>query len=147
MPSAQRVNTALPQMFSITPASAAQSASSVAPSPYMNSVQSSPLINQGHNYGSHLANPNHFELPESVIQPSLPNGTKETQPGLIRKISQSAKGQISHTRQALRRKTSASHQGRRDESTGPIARRRSDSKTVQATGSGTEYAAFEPSSR
>ena len=110
----------------------------------MNSVQSSPLINQGHNYSSHLANPNHFELPESVIQPSLPNGTKETQPGLIRKISQSAKGQISHTRQALRRKTSASHQGRRDESTGPIARRRSDSKTVQATGSGTEYPVFEP---
>ena len=109
----------------------------------MNSVQSSPLINQGQPYGSYLANPNHFELPESVIQPSLPNGNKEPQPGLIRKISQSAKGQISHTRQALRRKTSASHQGRRDESTGPIARRRSDSKTVQATGSGTECPASE----
>jgi phosphatidylinositol phospholipase C, delta len=68
---------------------------------------------------------------------------KDNQPGLIRKISQSAKGHVSNTRQALRRKTSASRQGRQDESTGPIARRRSDSKPTSTNGIAIEQTSFE----
>ena len=130
----QRVNTSFPQMFSVTPASA-HGSSSVAASPYQRSLQSSPATSQSHLYTSNNAEPGPLELPESVVPPSQING-KESQPGLIRKLSQSAKGHVSHTRQALRRKTSSSQQGRRDESTGPITRRRSDSKTVTATANG-----------
>ena len=132
----QRVNTSLPQMFSITPASA--HSSSAAPSPYMNSLQSSPATSQSHLHSSHLATPLPLELPESVAPPAQPNQTN-----LIRKLSQSAKGQISNTRQALRRKTSSSRQGRRDESTGPITRRRSDSKTLSNNGSATEQVSID----
>ena len=50
--------------------------------------------------------------------------------GLIRRFSHSAKS----TGQKLRRKASSSAQERRDHSTGPITRRRSDSKTVGSNG-------------
>lgn len=71
------------------------------------------------------------------------SGSREAHPGLIRKLSQSAKGQISNTKQALRRKTSSSNHRRRDDSTGPIARRRSDSKTTAATNGSLETTSFE----
>ena len=142
MSSMQRVNTSVPQMFSVTPASA-HSSSSVAASPYIHSLQSSPASSHYYLHTSHLTNPGPLELPESIVPPSTPTSSKEPPPGLIRKLSQSAKGQISSTRQALRRKTSASRQGRRDESTGPIARRRSDSKTGSTNGGTLEQPSFE----
>ena len=115
MSSMQRVNVnaSFPQMFSVTPASA-HSPSSVAASPYQRSLQSSPATSQSHLHSSNNVEPGPLELPESVVPPSQING-KESHPGLIRKLSQTAKGHVSHTRQALRRKTSSTHQGRRDE--------------------------------
>ena len=107
----------------------------------MNSLQSSPATSQSHIHTSHLANPGPLELPESVVSPSYIH--KESQPGLIRKLSQSAKGHVTSTKQALRRKTSSSRPGRRDESTGPIARRRSDSKTVSTNGSAVDPTSLE----
>ena len=62
-----------------------------------------------------------------------PSHSRESGPGLMRKLSQSAKGQISQTREALRRKTSATNHRRRDDSAGPVTRRRSDSKTTTST--------------
>jgi phosphatidylinositol phospholipase C, delta len=81
-----------------------------------------------------LASPAPFELPEPIVAPPMaPSLSRDSQPGLIRKLSQSAKGQITHTKDVLRRKTSSSNHRRRDDSTGPIARRRSDSKTMTAS--------------
>lgn len=139
MPSVQRVNTAIPQALSVTSASA-NSTSSVAPSPHIPSLQSSPLVSQTTLYYSQLGNPVPFELPESVISlPHAPPSQKDPSTGskpvgLMRKLSQSAKDGVSSTRHILRRKASSSTQTRRDESTGPITRRRSDSKTAVSNG-------------
>ena len=127
----QKVNTSVPQMVSITPASA-HSSSSVAPSPYMGSIQSSPSVGMGTFQVSHLASPNHFELPESIAPPSP---ARDGQPGLMRRASNTIRTSAQH----LRRKASS----RREESTGPIARRRSDSKTVGVNSNAADYASFE----
>ncbi|RVX72142.1 hypothetical protein B0A52_04740 [Exophiala mesophila] len=135
MPSIQRVNSAVPQGFAVTPASATTN-SSVAPSPYLPSQSSSPLVAVSTYQYSHLGSPGPLELPESIISTaSNPFSTQKepfpnTKAALIRKLSQSAKDGVTSTRQILRRKASSSAQSRRDESTGPIARRRSDSKTA-----------------
>lgn len=147
MPSIQRINsTNFPQMFSITPASARSSSqASRAASPHFPSAHSSPAISSnGLSSQQHLANPGHFELPEPIYAPPMASSlSRESNPGLIRKLSQSAKGQISNTREALRRKTSSSTHRRRDDSTGPIARRRSDSKTTVATNTSMENGSFD----
>ncbi|KIX05554.1 uncharacterized protein Z518_06426 [Rhinocladiella mackenziei CBS 650.93] len=147
VPSIQRVNTAIPQTFSVTPASA-NSTSSVALSPYIPSIQSSPLVSQTIPQPSQLGNPVPFELPESLVsshtvtqQKDASTGAKSV--GLIRKLSQSAKEGVSSTRQILRRKASSSAQSRRDESTGPITRRRSDSKTAAVNGASIESPSFD----
>lgn len=91
-----------------------------------------------------MASPGPFELPEPVVGPPLSTSVgRDHAPGLMRKLSQSAKGQISHTKEALRRKTSHSNHRRRDESTGPVARRRSDSKTSALTNGMLDTSSFE----
>lgn len=152
MPSIQRVNTAMPQPFAVTPASA-NGANSVAQSPYIPSLQSSPLVSQAFPQYSQLGNPVPFELPESIVSsshvfpPPKDTATASTGPkpvGLMRKLSQSAKEGVSSTRQILRRKASSSAQSRRDESTGPITRRRSDSKNaISSTGAVIESPSFD----
>jgi phosphatidylinositol phospholipase C, delta len=138
MPSNQRVNTSLHQSFSVTPASA-NSTSSVTQSPYISSIQSSPLVSHSIYQLPQLGNPAPLELGESLVSPHafpLPRepsaGSKPV--GIMRKLSQSAKDGVSSARQSLRRKASSSAHSRRDESTGPITRRRSDSKTAMANG-------------
>ncbi|KAK5053236.1 hypothetical protein LTR84_002210 [Exophiala bonariae] len=128
MPSIQRVNNT--------------SNSSVTASPYLSSLASSPLASQSLTQFSHLGSPAPLELPESIVyssQPSLnqrePTSSSKSA-GIIRKLSQSARDGVSSTRQILRRKASSSAQSRRDESTGPITRRRSDSKTATTATSG-----------
>ena len=84
-----------------------------------------------------------LELGESLVPPhafSLPREiSTSTKPvGIMRKLSQSAKDGVSSARQTLRRKASSSAHSRRDESTGPITRRRSDSKTAASNGYVTE---------
>ncbi|KAL6247726.1 hypothetical protein RBB50_005074 [Rhinocladiella similis] len=137
----QRVNGNLPpQVLSVTPA-AANSTSSIAPSPHISSLQSSPLASQTHYH--HLGTPGPLELPESLVSaahaspPQRDPSVSLKSVGLMRKLSQSAKDGVSSTRQILRRKTSAT-QTRRDESTGPIARRRSDSKNALPNGGSIE---------
>lgn len=116
----------------------------------MPSLQSSPEALQGKEYPPHLASPVPFELPEAVtagISVYRTSTTKEilsptaTPPnragGLIRKLSQSAKAGVQSTGQRLRRKTSSSGQGRREQSNGPITRRRSDSKSASVNGTTT----------
>ncbi|RMZ79343.1 hypothetical protein DV737_g3468, partial [Chaetothyriales sp. CBS 132003] len=109
--------------------------SSSAPSPYLSSIQSSPSMSQGSSQFSHLANPNHFELPESIVMPPAPS-QKEGQQGLMRRASQSLK-------ETIRRKTSSSTPRMRETSSGPIARRRSDSKTVGVNSNAVDYASFD----
>ncbi|KAK5371289.1 hypothetical protein LTR20_006689 [Exophiala xenobiotica] len=146
MPSIQRVNTAFtPQVLSATPASA-NSISSLAPSPHISSLQGSPLVSQ--TYHQQLGNPGPLDLPDPLISPAYASppqkdpsvGLKPV--GLMRKLSQSAKDGVSSTRQILRRKTSST-QNRRDESTGPITRRRSDSKTALANGTPIESPSYD----
>lgn len=126
----------MPQAFSVTPASATTN-SSVAPSPYLPSQSSSPLVSVSTYQYSHLGSPGPLELPESIVSTTNNPFSSQKEPfpatkpsGIMRKLSQSAKDGVSSTRQILRRKASSSAQSRRDESTGPIARRRSDSKTA-----------------
>lgn len=143
MPSIQRINSS--NFFSITPASARSSSqASRAASPHLPSLQSSPAISSAGVSQHHLASLGHFELPEPVVAPPMASSlSRDSNPGLIRKLSQSAKGQISHTKEALRRKTSSSTHRRRDDSTGPIARRRSDSKTIAAANAPIENGSFD----
>ncbi|KEF55258.1 uncharacterized protein A1O9_08912 [Exophiala aquamarina CBS 119918] len=149
MPSIQRVNNTIPQGFSLTPASA-NSASSVAASPYLPSLTSSPLASQSLTQFSHLGSPAPLELPESIVSSSQPSihqrepTSASKSAGIIRKLSQSARDGVSSTRQILRRKASSSAQSRRDESTGPITRRRSDSKTTAAATSQPETPSYDP---
>ncbi|KIW22493.1 uncharacterized protein PV07_12376 [Cladophialophora immunda] len=138
MPSNQRVNTALHLSSSVTPASA-NSASSMTQSPYISSIQSSPLVSHSIYHLPHLGTPVPLELGESLVSPhvfsppkELPAGPRSV--GIMRKLSQSAKDGVSSARQTLRRKASSSAHSRRDESTGPITRRRSDSKNAVAIG-------------
>ncbi|KIV84113.1 hypothetical protein PV11_06085 [Exophiala sideris] len=148
MPSIQRVNTAFGQSYSGNPTSA-NSISSVSPSPYLQSLQSSPLVSQSNLQNLQLGNPVPFELPESLIAPphasssARDTSTGSKSVGLMRKLSQSAKEGVTSTRQILRRKASSTAQSRRDESTGPITRRRSDSKTALTNGSAIESASFD----
>jgi phosphatidylinositol phospholipase C, delta len=114
----------------------------------MQSLQSSPEALQGQDYSPHLANPAPLELPESAVtatkstnkasaskESTAPPLTSPNRSGsLMRKLSQSAKAGV---QQRLRRKTSASEQGRREHSSGPITRRRSDSRTATSNGTST----------
>ncbi|KAL2408272.1 1-phosphatidylinositol 4,5-bisphosphate phosphodiesterase 1 [Exophiala dermatitidis] len=150
MPSIQRINSAYSQSVSVTPASAnSTSSASVYPSPYIPSLQSSPLVYQAVNQSSQLGNPAPFELPESIVStyhaspPPKEQSVGSKPVGLMRKLSQSAKDGVSSTRQILRRKASSSAQNRRDESTGPITRRRSDSKTAVTNASTLECPSFD----
>ncbi|RMZ77043.1 hypothetical protein DV738_g4601, partial [Chaetothyriales sp. CBS 135597] len=126
MRSLQKVSGAGSPFPSFTPSSA--------PSPYLSSIQSSPSMSQGSQF-SHLANPNHFELPESIVMPPVP-AQKEGQQGLMRRASQSL-------RETIRRKTSSSTPRMRETSSGPIARRRSDSKNVCVNSNAFDYASFD----
>lgn len=86
-----------------------------------------------------LGNPMPLELGESLVFPNVLSSPKEPSAGsksvgIMRKLSQSAKEGVSSARQTLRRKASSSAQSRRDESTGPITRRRSDSRTALTNG-------------
>ncbi|KAJ9614536.1 hypothetical protein H2200_002673 [Cladophialophora chaetospira] len=114
-------------------------------SPYISSLQSSPLVSHSVYQLPQLGNPVPFELGESLVSPHALSSPKESagskSVGIMRKLSQSAKDGVSSARQTLRRKASSSAQSRRDESTGPITRRRSDSRTALASG----YAADSPS--
>jgi phosphatidylinositol phospholipase C, delta len=143
-PRLHTVNTSMPQNFTITPASA-RSVSSTAASPYMNSLQSSPDILDGQEFSSQTHSPMPLDLPESALANDYavknttsrdsPAATKA--PGLMRKLSQSARTGVQSTGQKLRRKASSSTHDRRDHSTGPITRRRSDSKTNGSNGTST----------
>lgn len=139
-PRLHNVNTSIPQSFTLTPASA-RSLTSAATSSRLNSSQTSPdgLDHQDSSSSSHFPAP--WDLPESAMsidaaaknQTSRDVPASNKAPGLMRKLSQSARsgGQI------LRRKASSSAHERRDQSTGPITRRRSDSKTSLSNGATT----------
>ncbi|ERF75770.1 hypothetical protein EPUS_01600 [Endocarpon pusillum Z07020] len=137
-------NTSMPQSFTITPASA-RSVSSSAPSPYMSSLQSSPDILDGQDYSSLFQSPAPLALPESAIgndyavkHTALKDAPVPSKPpGLMRKLSHSARTGVQSTGQKLRRKASSSAHDKRDQSTGPITRRRSDSKTSMSNGAST----------
>ncbi|KAL9108253.1 MAG: hypothetical protein Q9227_006991 [Pyrenula ochraceoflavens] len=130
--SMQNVNTTVP--LTITPASA-RSHSSTAPSPSLasiQSIQSSPEALVPRSNGHGLPTPGHFELPESVM--SIGHGlngegvvspTPSKSPNLLRKVSNGARRGI----ESIKRRQSSSNQARRDQSSGPLTRRRSDSKT------------------
>jgi phosphatidylinositol phospholipase C, delta len=143
MPSIQRINSS--NFFSVTPASARSSSqASRAASPHLYSVQSSPAISSTGLSQQNLSSPGHFELPEPVVAPPMTSSlSRDSNHGLIRKLSQSAKGQISNTKEALRRKTSSSTHRRRDDSTGPIARRRSDSRATTVSSAPPDNNSFE----
>jgi phosphatidylinositol phospholipase C, delta len=131
------INTSMPQSFTFTPASA-RSVSSTAP----NSLQSSPETLNSHEYPSNRQSPCPLDLPESALADdyAVKNTTLKDvtvtnkAPGLIRKLSQSARTGVQSTGQKLRRKASSSNHDKRDQSTGPITRRRSDSKTSMSNG-------------
>ena len=136
----QTLNTKLSQPLRVTPASA-RSTSSVAASPYANSLQASPLVLPIYDGQPRLGSPGPLELPEAVVQHEFPHRSTsirdscsvKNSPGLIRKLSVSAKASVQSTGQRLRRKASSTNQ-RRDQSSGPITRRRSDSKTASSVG-------------
>lgn len=143
-PRLHNVNTSIPQNFTLTPAPV-RSFSSTAPSPYMNSLQSSPDVLDGQDYSSQSQSPAPLDLPESAVanDHALRNTTSRDlaapskAPGLMRKLSQSARTGVHSTGQKLRRKASSSAHDKRDHSTGPITRRRSDSKTNMSNGAST----------
>jgi phosphatidylinositol phospholipase C, delta len=107
----------------------------------MNSSQSSPDVLDGQDYSSHTQSPAPLDLPESAMandhtvknKTSRDVPTSNKVPGLMRKLSHSART----GGQKLRRKASSSAHDRRDQSTGPITRRRSDSKTSISNGART----------
>lgn len=127
----QHVNTSVQVPLTITPASA-RSYSSVAPSPSVQSLQSSPEALLPRTSPQCLPTPGPFELPESVMAAgTFPNGgasdsaTPQRAPNLMRKLSRGARDKIG----TIRRRQSSSNQNRRDHSSGPLTRRRSDSKS------------------
>lgn len=103
----------------------------------MNSLQSSPDVSNGQEYFTHSQSPAPLELPESAMgndySAKIPTSrdvpAPNKAPGLMRKLSQSARTGVQSTSKKLRRKASSSTPDKRDQSTGPITRRRSDSKT------------------
>ena len=102
-------------------------------------MQSSPLVSHPIYQLPQLGNPVPLELGESLISPHAFPSVREPSTGpkavsIMRKLSQSAKEGVSSARHTLRRKASSSAHSRRDESTGPITRRRSDSKAALANG-------------
>ncbi len=111
----------------------------------MSSLQSSPDVLNGREGSSHSQSPAPLDLPESALandyavkntsSRDVPAPNKA--PGLMRKLSQSARTGVQSTGQKLRRKASSSAHDRRDQSTGPITRRRSDSKTSMSNGAST----------
>lgn len=133
MPSMQRVNTTFSQSFIVTPASA-HSTSSIAPSPSWSSLQGSPVPNQSQSQLQSTMYPLSYveplTLPEAVSYPptsmgnTMPNTPRQN--GLTRKLSSG--------RRALSRlgRTASGNSSRRNASSGPVARRRSDSKTSTA---------------
>ena len=139
-PRLYNVNTSVPQNFTITPASAC-SVSSAAPSSLMNSFQFSPDVSDCQDSSSPSQFPSPLDLSESAMlndsatknQTSRDVPAPNKAPGLMRKLSQSARS----GGQKLRRKASSSAHERRDQSTGPITRRRSDSKTSLSNGAST----------
>lgn len=127
----QNVNTSVQVPLSITPASA-RSHSSVAPSPSLQSVQSSPEALLPRPSPQTLPTPGPFELPESVMAAGnfaysgpTDSTTAHKSPNLMRKLSRGARDKIG----TIRRRQSSSNQSRRDHSSGPLTRRRSDSKS------------------
>ena len=106
----------------------------------MGSLQNSPLVVPLQEKGSPVTSPVPFELPESIIASESAHdgfvgsdlGSAKSRGSLMRKLSQTAKHSVQSTGQRLRRKASAQNQ-RRDQSSGPITRRRSDSKTTAST--------------
>jgi phosphatidylinositol phospholipase C, delta len=111
----------------------------------MNSLPSSPDVLDGQDYSSHSQSPVPFDLPESAMANDYVMKTSTSKdvpapnkaPGLMRKLSQSARTGVQSTGQKLRRKASSSAHDKRDQSTGPITRRRSDSKTSMTNGTST----------
>jgi phosphatidylinositol phospholipase C, delta len=130
-----------------TPASAHSSShNSRAVSPHPGSVQSSPAISgvSYYNTNQRTASPGPFDLPDPLNAPPISSSLgRESAPGLIRRVSQSARGQAAQVKDALRRKTSSSNYRRRDDSTGPVARRRSDSKTMTVGNGSLDSGSFE----
>jgi len=124
MPSIQRVETATNGAFTVTPASA-NSASSITNSPSW-SFQSSPYTFSYQQQYS-LPTVDTLNLPDPVISPSMSTALSSSLPrqnGLTRTIS-SGKRALSR----LGRTTSSGTANKRGPSSGPVARRRSDSKT------------------
>ncbi|KAK5944300.1 hypothetical protein PMZ80_003581 [Knufia obscura] len=123
MPSMQRVETTTNGALMVTPASA-NSASSITNSPSW-SFQSSPYTFSYQQQYS-LATVDSLNLPEPVIPSSMSSALSSSLPrqnGLTRTISSG--------KRALSRlgRTSSGTTNKRDPSSGPVARRRSDSKT------------------
>ena len=132
----QNVNNTVP--FTMTPASA-RSHSSTAPSPSLASVQSlqsSPEALLPRPGGYALPTPAHFALPESAMAvgysmngETASSSTPQKSPNLLRKASNGAKNGAKRVSESIKRRQSSSSQTRRDQSSGPLTRRRSDSKT------------------
>lgn len=127
IPSVQRVNTSFPQSFTVTTASA-HSTSSVAPSPSWSSLQDSPVPYQTQLQAFSLSNVEPLVLPEAVSSPPTSMGSTTStslprQNGLTRTLSSG--------RRALSKlgRSASGASSRRNASSGPVARRRSDSKT------------------
>lgn len=127
MPSTQRVETSSTGSFMVTPASA-NSASSITNSPSW-SFQSSPYAFSYQQQYS-LPTVDTLNLPDPVIPSSMSTALSSSLPrqnGLTRTIS-SGKRALSR----LGRTTASGTTNKRDASSGPVARRRSDSKTSTA---------------
>jgi phosphatidylinositol phospholipase C, delta len=111
----------------------------------MSSSQSSPDVLEGQEHTFLSQSPAPLDLPESAMANgyAVKNTTSRDvpapnkAPGLMRKLSQSARTGVQSTGQKLRRKASSSAHDKREQSTGPITRRRSDSKTNTSTGTST----------
>ncbi|KAK5072984.1 hypothetical protein LTR64_000609 [Lithohypha guttulata] len=138
MPSIQRMDASLTGSFMLASAST-PSASSLNGSPSCSSYQSSPSL--ATQYQNSLSTVELFSLPDPLLSPSAATPTPNIysssfprQNGLTRKIS-SGKRALSR----LGRTTSAGVPGRREPSSGPVARRRSDSKTTTSATFDSDY--------
>lgn len=130
-PSLPQMNTLVSQTFTVTPASA-RSTPSASHSPYLSSLQCSPLTFQNPPQVNPVAMPAPLELPEPIVNnQNVANNSTPPQraDGLVRKLSHGTRRMTN----SLRRKASSSNQTRRDASKGPVARRRSDSKTMASS--------------
>lgn len=132
MPSIQRVDTSWTGTYGLA-ATSAHSASSVNGSPSCSSYQSSPYLSNQYQYS--LSTVEGFSIGDPLIPPPPPSSTNTSfssslprQNGLARKVSSSGKRALSR----LGRTASAGTSNQREQSSGPVARRRSDSKTTSA---------------